>query len=1113
MLSYITKNSMLKQNQKFRYLLLIIGLTLISLGYILQKSNFVNEKRVYQNLTNELNELCKINNQNLEEYLKHKKTKSFIVITVKNEVIYWNTNEINIDEIILKEEGLIKTKTSWELLHKKNFGDTCIYAVLKIKQEYPFENNFLANYFNSKIDLNKEVQITEATENDKNYFTVESKKYKLNKLDNKSYNTSIYIAIELLGLIMVIIYLIIISTKINEIIFVILLITTRILLYSEITLIHLKETELFSPNIFAWNQFTPSLADLFLHFLFLNILSFKSKITILKTIVNALICGLLIKCSHILVIHSDISLDLENLLNLTTIGWLIIILFVVEILILTKFLSAKNNFKDLLIFIIVVGIFEIYNFNFKTYILFSILIIIIHLISINNNIKTSFFILSLSLLINFNLKKEIVEKNTQQTLNSLEKKSEKRNIITEYLIVDMLLEIAQKKKKLNEINKNVLKSYINKLPGEFEFNFGKCVEKVDCLTEQKSNTLIEKNNDFELYYDLTFGKEYYTAILYREDSKIWITLKENKKDEDYGFPILLANPKMQSYYFSSKGSFAKYLNNQLIYSDGKFDFPKKYSPNNEYITYKNNNYIYVFIELEKKENNWWLGAIYLIIICLTLYYIYQLVILQNTSTQNFRFKIQFSILILIVFAIGIIALGSIYIQKKQQTQNLQKNLLNNVTLVGNSIENKINVVNSLDDLQYNYLQKLIENLGENYTSDINLYDTKGYLINTTREQLYDKGILSQYIHPVPFEKIKYQNVKSYIQLEQIGKKLNYFSAYQGVYNDQKKLIGIIHVPYFTETKEFNNDINEYILSIINIYILLIIIALITGYIIAQKITEPLKILSNNLKNLQLNNLNQQLKWNTNDEIGQLIKQYNSTLEKLELNIKKLAQKERESAWREMAQQVAHEIKNPLTPMKLSMQHFLMRWDDMDEETKNIKFKDVAKNMIEQMNQLAAIASDFSSFAKINEGKKETILLDEVLNNVISVFNTNDIIEYVNENDHSYVNGNKNELNRLFTNILQNAIQAVSDQVKPQIYMHKKISDQFIEIKIKDNGDGIPIEIQDKIFTPKFTTKNSGSGLGLAMVKQIIDFHDGKIYFETSNEGTTFTILLPVISTK
>jgi nitrogen fixation/metabolism regulation signal transduction histidine kinase len=291
---------------------------------------------------------------------------------------------------------------------------------------------------------------------------------------------------------------------------------------------------------------------------------------------------------------------------------------------------------------------------------------------------------------------------------------------------------------------------------------------------------------------------------------------------------------------------------------------------------------------------------------------------------------------------------------------------------------------------------------------------------------------------------------------------------------------------------------------------LIIIALITGYIIAQKITEPLKILSNNLKNLQLNNLNQQLKWNTNDEIGQLIKQYNSTLEKLELNIKKLAQKERESAWREMAQQVAHEIKNPLTPMKLSMQHFLMRWDDMDEETKNIKFKDVAKNMIEQMDQLAAIASDFSSFAKINEGKKETILLDEVLNNVISVFNTNDIIEYVNENDHSYVNGNKNELNRVFTNILQNAIQAVSDQVKPQIYMHKKISDQFIEITIRDNGNGIPLDIQHKIFIPKFTTKNSGSGLGLAMVKQIVDFHEGKIYFETSPNGTTFTILLPKV---
>jgi two-component system nitrogen regulation sensor histidine kinase NtrY len=1104
---------MLKQNQTIRYLILITGLILISLGYVLQKVNFVSEQNVYQNLTKELDALCKINKQNLEEYHQHKKTKSFIVIAKKNEVIYWNTNEINIDEILLKEDGLVRTKTSWELLHKKCFNDTCVYALLKIKQEYPFENNFLANYFNSKIDLNKDVQITEATEKDKNYFTVENKKYKLNKLDDKNFHSNVYITLEILGLILAIVYLITFRPLLTEIIFVLILITIRILLFSEITLIHLKETELFSPNIFAWNQFIPSLADLFLHFLFLSILALKSKNHILKAIVSGLICGLLITSSHILVIHSDIFLNLENILNITTIGWFIIILFVIKILTVIIFLSANKSIKSLLIFILVIGIFEIFNHNIFTFTVLSIIFLVSHFISNNKNVKTIILILSLSLLINYNLNNEIEKKSTQKTINSLEKKSEKRSIITEYLIVDMLLEVAQNKNNLNEINKNVLKSYINKLPGEFEFNFGKCGEKEDCITVEKSNTFIEKNKDFELFYNITQGKEYYTAILYKDDSKIWITLKENKKDEDYGFPILLANPKMQSYYFSTKGSFAKYHNKHLIYSDGKFDFPKKYLPNKNYIIYENNNYIYVFIELDKKQNNWWLGAIYLLIICLSIYYFYQFVILQNTSTQNFRFKIQLSILILIVFSIGIIALGSIYIQKKQQTQNLQKNLLNNVTLVGNSIENKINVVNTLEALQYDYLQKLIENLGENYTSDINLYDTKGYLINTTREQLYDKGILSKYIHPVPFEKIKYQNVKSYIQLEKVGKKLNYFSAYHGVYNDQKQLIGIIHVPYFTETKEFNNDINEYILSIINIYILLIIIALITGYIISEKITEPLKILSNNLQNLQLNNLNQQLKWNTNDEIGQLIKQYNLTLEKLELNIKKLAKKERESAWREMAQQVAHEIKNPLTPMKLSMQHFLMRWDDLDEETKNIKFKSVAKNMIEQMDQLAAIASDFSSFAKINEGKKDTILLDDILNNVISVFNTNDIIEFINYEKNCYVNGNKNELNRVFTNIIQNAIQAVSEKNKPNIQIQKKLNNQFIEIKIKDNGDGIPVEIQDKIFIPKFTTKNSGSGLGLAMVKQIIDFHEGKIYFETSTKGTTFTVLLPLISSK
>ena len=1101
---------MLKENKTLQYLLIVVSLLFLGIGYTIQHSKINTEKKIHLELTQKFKDLCEINQQNLTEYIDHKNPKGIIVSTIHNKVNFWNNNEIIIDEIVQQEEGLIRTKTSWDLMHKKTKGDTCIYAILKIKQEYPFENNFIENYFNININLTKDVQIIEASTQDKIFFTVENKNYKLAKLDTNTYFSGIFIALELAGILLLLLFLLLIAKKINAFIYIAIVILARFLLSWDFAIVHLKETILFNPNIFAWNLFIPSLADLFLHFIFLNILSVWCKNETIQSVIYSIICALLISSSHILIIHSDIYLNLENILNIPLYGWLIIVLFTLEILLICNYLSTISHFKYLAIYLVIVGAVDIWYNKIIVFTVFSVIIAATYYLVKNKYLKTIVLILILSFVIHLNLSNESDVKNTQKIQNSLEKKSEKRNIITEYLITDIMHEIAEDTEAINEINKIKIKTYINKLPGEFEFNLGKCAENEDCLSEEKNNTIIDENLKFRLYYKVTLGKEYYTAIIPIKNSKFWLTLKENKKDEDYGFPILLANPKMENYYFTSKGSYAKYQNNQLVYSDGKYNFPKVYTPHKNFTSYNTGEFTYVFVDLEKKQNNWWLGAIYLFIICLIIHYVYQLIILQKALTQNFRFKIQFSILVLIVFSVGIIAVGSIYIQKKQQTQSLQKNLLSNVTLVGNNIENKISVVNQLDDLQFEYLQKLIETLGENYTSDINLYSADGYLKNSTREKIYDKGILSQYIHPTPFEKITRQNVKSYIQMEQIGKKLNYFSAYHGVYNDQKKLIGIIQIPYFTETKDFNNDINEYILSIINIYIILIIITLITGYIIAQKITQPLKILSNNLQNLQLSNLNQSLKWNTNDEIGQLIQQYNLTLEKLESNVKKLAQKERESAWREMAQQVAHEIKNPLTPMKLSMQHFLMRWDDMDEETKNMKFKDVAKNMIEQMDQLAAIASDFSSFAKINEGKKETILLDEVLNNVISVFNTNDIIEYVNENDHSYVNGNKNELNRVFTNILQNAIQAVSEQVKPQIYMHKKLSDQFIEITIRDNGNGIPLDIQHKIFIPKFTTKNSGSGLGLAMVKQIVDFHDGKIYFETSPNGTTFTILLPKV---
>lgn len=280
-------------------------------------------------------------------------------------------------------------------------------------------------------------------------------------------------------------------------------------------------------------------------------------------------------------------------------------------------------------------------------------------------------------------------------------------------------------------------------------------------------------------------------------------------------------------------------------------------------------------------------------------------------------------------------------------------------------------------------------------------------------------------------------------------------------------------------------------------------------LLSNLLTKPLRIIRQQISNIKFGSRNESIAWKGDDEIGQLVKEYNNMLLKLEKNSELLAQSERESAWREMAKQVAHEIKNPLTPMKLNIQHLqriaLSNPDDMAERVNK-----VSEVLIEQIDTLSHIATEFSNFAKLPKTNPELINVNEVLKNVAHLFKQNtesEIKLYITQSQ--FIIADREQCLRIFTNLLKNAEQAIPADRQGKIEIITFSNENEVIIKIRDNGCGIPDELKSRMFTPNFTTKTNGTGLGLAMVKNYISSFGGTISFETVvNENTTFTISLP-----
>ena len=487
---------------------------------------------------------------------------------------------------------------------------------------------------------------------------------------------------------------------------------------------------------------------------------------------------------------------------------------------------------------------------------------------------------------------------------------------------------------------------------------------------------------------------------------------------------------------------------------------------------------------------------------------YQLIMLRNRIRYSTR--IQTMVLVVVISVIVISGTIVFFTVRKQLDKNNMDNLENQITEIAKKVEN---VLTLQDISQYNTFDR-IQDINEFSHLDINVFDHNGQLIYTSQPRIYEIGLLSTYMNPYAYNELNVIKKTGISTVERIGD-FEYSSSYSVIRNADYNTMAFINIPTYASKRTEIRSSNQLLNSLLNIYTIIILVAGFSTVFISRQVTRPLAIIGRKLAEINVSEKgNEPIYWERDDEIGSLVKEYNLMLVKMEESTKQLMNAEREYAWREMARQIAHEIKNPLTPMKLGVQQ-LMRSFQEDDPRFEERFKRFSNSFIDQINSLSKIAVEFSNFAKLPNTVMDKIDILSKITKVVNLFTSspNTRISIINNTGESslFVLGDRDQLLRTFNNLIKNAIEAARGRKRMliDITLDYEGADR-IRVSIQDNGLGIPPEVIPKIFQPNFTTKSSGTGLGLAFVKKTIESMHGDITFVTyENVGTTFTIILPI----
>jgi len=705
------------------------------------------------------------------------------------------------------------------------------------------------------------------------------------------------------------------------------------------------------------------------------------------------------------------------------------------------------------------------------------------------------------------------------------------------------------------IEEKIRRVHLNNYLDKFDINIFLYNSRGDAITQGMANSYFQIFNtlakedyltEYEnLYFYLSekpvLMKRYLSFIPLSQYDRtigyILLELKLKKIIPSKVYPRLLLDDRFSINYFEDQFDYALYRNDTLLNTSGSFNYEKDfetnylqagklYSTGMSQIGYRHFGFnsdkgkvyiisapIYPLVYVFANFSFLFIVLSFSFLLALIVYSVY-----FNIKGTELNYVTRIQLYLNLAFFIPLIVLSITTLSRTTTDYRLQLDLeyLKTAESAGYNLTSymeqfKEDIVN-IEELS-NSLSELAD-FSELDMSIFRVLNAEGKLLVATQPSIYDKGLLANIVNPVALGNIQELGANSMIMDESFGK-LEYKIAYVGMKSfTTGELIGVLSIPFFGSQEVINKNLTSLAVNILTFFTIIFIGFIFLSYVASNYLTFPIKFVTDRIRRTSLTGSNEPLQYESSDEIGQLVSEYNNMLLKLEESKKALAQSEKEAAWREMAKQVAHEIKNPLTPMKLTLQHLGMRLNEIDT-SERAKFEKSINSLLHNIDTLSDIATSFSNYAQMPIPEKERFELIRLLKESINIYINNKEVDFITDiiKGEIIIIGDPSWIGRSLSNLIINGIQAVDKKVRPEIKLTLKFnSPTKILITVSDNGKGIPEEIREKIFMPNFSTKYTGSGIGLAIAKRAIEHAGGEIWFESKiGKGTTFYVELPVTS--
>ena len=630
------------------------------------------------------------------------------------------------------------------------------------------------------------------------------------------------------------------------------------------------------------------------------------------------------------------------------------------------------------------------------------------------------------------------------------------------------------------------------------------------------------------YLDNNNGRQSYLGVFsimvsQSEFVKIYIEFNSKIFSEGLGYPDLLLDKRMALKHSDKKFDFARYSKGVLVASRGSYKYLFSLAPENDFREYSvssSNGYRHFkycpdkenTVILSKRDSGFSNAFIMFFFVLFGIFIVYMLAFAIYrigrrkkvvTSSLGQRIRAAFiSVLVVSLFLTMVVSV--IFIIDTYETRQNEL-VLDKVHSVAVELEHSFDLAN-LKNEDPLYVNEMLVYLSNILYVDINIYDVHGVLMSSSRHEFFDKGLKGMFMDPSSYRHLIMNKDELFSHKERIDK-VEYLSVYLPLKDKSNKVVGYLNLPYFAAEAEVEEEMSNYISVFASIFLLVVFLALVIGLLVSRRVTIPLSMLQNSIRNMEINRA-MKINYGSNDEIGLLIDEYNRKVDELAESAQKLATSERESAWREMARQIAHEIRNPLTPMKLRIQYLERAYQENAPGWEKM-LEQLPQMLIEQIDVLDATASQFSEFAKMQLPQKKEVNLCEVIENIVDLHNGTNGVEVrreCNVDGKAIVMVDREQILRVFTNLVKNSIQAIPEGRKGEVVISIFDDGDRYFVSVRDNGCGIPDDIKAKIFQPNFTTKSSGMGLGLSMVKKILFGNGVEIDFDTEvGVGTEFKL--------